>query len=112
MLPIVILMHAGGLAAVTEAVEAIDPHLLTLHGPGDEGASSGQWNTATVISIIGLAAIGICFLGSPQVFVRYISMKNEKQILPGTLTAITWTLLADSGAVLVGLCRSSWELYG
>ena len=28
-----------------------------------------------------MAAIGIGFLGSPQVFVRYISMKDEKQIL-------------------------------
>ena len=52
---------------------------------------------------LGFAAIGIGFLGSPQVFVRYISMKDEKQILPGTLTAVTWTLLADSGAVFVGM---------
>ena len=30
-------------------------------------------------------------------------MKDEKQILPGTITAVIWTVLADSGAVLVGL---------
>ncbi len=50
-----------------------------------------------------MAAIGIGFLGSPQVFVRFISMKDEKQILPGTITAGVWTVLADSGAVLVGI---------
>ena len=50
------------------------------------------------------------FLGSPQL-VRYISMKDEKQILPGTLTAGAWTVLADSGAVLVGLFgRTIFEL--
>lgn len=103
VLPIVILTKAGGLTEVTHAVEAIDPHLLTWHGPGESGPSSGGWNTATIFSILGLAAIGIGFFGSPQVFVRYISMKDEKQILPGTITAITWTILADSGAVLVGL---------
>jgi len=103
MLPLVILNHVGSLPEVTAAVEAVDPHLLSLHGPGTEGPSTGGWTTSTIISIIGLAAIGIGFFGSPQVFVRYISMKNTKQILPGTITALTWTLLADSGAVLVGL---------
>lgn len=101
-LPLVILSHQGGLENITTELRAIDPHLLTLHGPGENGPSSGGWTTGTIMSIVGLAAIGIGFFGSPQVFVRYISMKNEKQILPGTLTAITWTLLADSGAVCIG----------
>lgn len=109
MLPLVILNHVGSLDGITTAVEAVDPHLLSWHGPGPADAdgivtpSTGGWTTGTIISIIGLAAIGIGFWGSPQVFVRYISMKNTKQILPGTITALTWTLLADSGAVLVGL---------
>lgn len=103
MLPIVILNHVGSFEGITTAVEAVDPHLLTLHGPGDAGPSTGGWTTGTIVSIIGLAAIGIGFFGSPQVFVRFISMKDTKQILPGTFTALTWTLLADSGAVLVGL---------
>lgn len=103
VLPIVALLHVGGYTDVTTAVEAVDPHLMSLHGPGDAGPSTGAWDLGTVISVIGFVAIGIGFLGSPQVFVRFISMKNEKQILPGTLTALTWTLLADSGAVLVGL---------
>lgn len=109
MLPLVILNHVGSFDGITTAVEAVDPHLLSLHGPGPADVngivtpSTGGWTTSTIISIIGLAAIGIGFFGSPQVFVRYISMKDTKQILPGTLTALTWTLLADSGAVLVGL---------
>jgi len=103
MLPLVILNHVGSFDGITTAVSAVDPHLLTLHGPGENGPSTGGWTTSTIVSIIGLAAIGIGFFGSPQVFVRYISMKNTKQILPGTITALTWTLLADSGAVLVGL---------
>jgi sodium/proline symporter len=108
-LPVVILMEAGGMTNITESLRAIDPHLLSLHGPGVADAagvvapSTGGWTTATIVSIVGLAAIGIGFWGSPQVFVRYISMKNEKQIAPGAATAITWTLLADSGAVLVGV---------
>jgi sodium/proline symporter len=102
-LPLVALNHIGSLSDVTTALTAIDPHLLSLHGPGAEGPSSGAWDTSAIVSILGMAAIGIGFLGSPQVFVRYISMKNEQQILPGMITAGVWTVLADSGAVLVGL---------
>ncbi|MFT7669228.1 MAG: sodium/proline symporter [Planctomycetota bacterium] len=103
VLPLVALNHLGGLDPALEILRGIDPHLLTLHGPGDAGPESGGWNFGVIVSILGFMAIGIGFLGSPQVFVRYISMKDEKQILPGTVTAFTWTILADSGAVLVGL---------
>ncbi|MFK7961599.1 MAG: sodium/proline symporter [Phycisphaerales bacterium] len=104
-LPLVAFFHVGGLEEITTAVRNVDPHLLALHGPGpaEDGPSSGGWTMSTIVAIIGMAAIGIGFLGSPQVFVRYISMKNEKQILPGTITACVWTVLADSGAVLVGV---------
>lgn len=95
-LPIVGLLEAGGVTNVIETVRGIDPGLLTLH------AGEG-WNTTTILSIIGLSMIGLGFLGSPQVFVRFISLKHENQILPGTITALTWTLLADGGAVLVGI---------
>ena len=102
-LPIVILAHAGGIGAVSETLRSIDPHLLALHGPGEAGPSSGAWDLGTVFTVLGLGAIGIGFWGSPQVFVRFLSMKNEQQVRPGMITAITWTLLADSGAVLVGV---------
>jgi len=113
-LPIVGLMHFGGVIDVTDALRAIDPHLLSLHGPGSAGVGAngevlpivpgtGGWSTGTIIATLGLAAIGIGFLGSPQVFVRFISLKNTRQILPGTFTAVTWTILADGGAVLVGM---------
>ncbi|MDP7062187.1 MAG: hypothetical protein QF489_04535 [Planctomycetota bacterium] len=102
-LPLVAFDFAGGWGAIASTLESIDPHLLSWHGPGEDGPGSGGWNTSAIVTIFGMAAIGIGFMGSPQVFVRYISMKNEKQILPGTITAGVWTVLADSGAVLVGL---------
>ena len=102
-LPLVALAYVGDLGAVADGLRAIDPHLLSWHGPGDAGPGTGGWDTGTIFTILGFAAIGIGFLGSPQVFVRYISMKDEKQILPGTITATVWTILADSGAVLVGI---------
>ena len=96
ILPVVALSHAGGLVNITEALREQDPELLTLSGPGG-------WTALSIVSVIGLAGIGIGFLGSPQVFVRFISLKNEQQILPGLTTAVIWTVFADSGAVLIGI---------
>jgi len=102
-LPIIAFNHIGSLSEVTSRLQAIDPDLLSWHGPGVDGPLSGGWTVSSIVSILGMAAIGIGFLGSPQVFVRYISMKNEAQILPGTITAGIWTVFADSGAVLIGI---------
>jgi sodium/proline symporter len=110
LLPIVGLMEIGGITHLVDALRSIDPDLLSWHGPGQAAEitkvvipSSGAWNTSAVFTIVGLVAIGVGFWGSPQIFVRYISMKSEKSILPGTITAVIWTVLADSGAVLVGI---------
>lgn len=109
-LPIVGLLEAGGVTNIIDSLRATDPHLLTLHGPGEipEGAyaaepETGGWSVLSVFKIIGFAAIGIGFLGSPQVFVRFISLRSEKEITKGASVALFWTLLADSGAVLVGI---------
>ena len=47
--------------------------------------------------------IGLGFLGSPQIFVRFLALRDENEIGKGTLVAFLWTLLADGGAVLVGM---------
>ena len=57
----------------------------------------------SLFSILGFLAIGLGFLGSPQIFVRFLSLRSVKEIRPGAIVAICWTLLADTGAVLVGM---------
>jgi sodium/proline symporter len=95
-LPIAGLMAMGGWGEMTTALHAADPALLAW------GGSEG-WTLLTVCSTIGLALIGIGFLGSPQVFVRFIALRDESEVPMGALVAFVWTLLADSGAVLVGM---------
>ncbi len=95
VLPIAGVFVAGGPDVVVTNLTTIDPNLLSF--------SHGGWTTATVMSAIGGAMIGAGFLGSPQIFVRFIAMRSEKEINRGALVAITWTILADSGAVLSGL---------
>ena len=47
--------------------------------------------------------IGLGFLGSPQVYVRFMSIKNETEITKGKWVAIFYTLLTDAAAVTIGI---------
>jgi sodium/proline symporter len=100
LLPIAGLFAAGGWSEVTANLAAIDPALLTFSG-------AGGWNLAALISGFGLASVGLGFMGSPQIFVRFIALRSEKQLKAGTITGIVWTILADSGAVLTGMVGRS-----
>ncbi len=96
LLPIVALVSVGGWGVVSEQLHAIDPALLS--------ATGGEGLTAvSIASILGLALIGLGFLGSPQIFVRFIALRDPSEIAKGTAVALTWTLFADCGAVLIGM---------
>ena len=82
--------------ALFDGLRAIDPGLLNIWG-------SGGFTLFNLMSIIGFLAIGIGFLGSPQVFVRFISVKNETELDKGKWVAIGYTILTDSAAVLIGM---------
>ncbi len=96
ILPIAGAMSIGGFGVMAERLTAIDPELMTIAG-------KGGWSLSKVMGTLGLALIGLGFLGSPQVFVRFLALKDAKEIPKGTLVAFVWTLLADSGAVLSGM---------
>jgi sodium/proline symporter len=93
LLPVVGTCVAGGMGPVVEGLRAQDPALLRLSlGEGTE-----------VLATLALLLIGLGYLGSPQLFVRFIALRSERELGRGTTVAIVWTLLAGVGAVLTGL---------
>ncbi|TDI22546.1 MAG: sodium/proline symporter [Acidobacteria bacterium] len=94
---LVVLPVAAFAALAPGALTAgIDPVLLNPWGPG--GAT-----LPNLLTIVSYAAIGIGFLGSPQVFVRFMAIRDQTQIRAGRWVAIAFTLATDTGAVLSGL---------
>lgn len=65
------------------------------------GAGGATLGNALVIS--SYLAIGLGFLGSPQVFVRFISIKDQDEIRAGRWVAIAFTLITDGCAVAIGM---------
>ena len=96
-LPAVGMAVVGGFDALAAELDAIDPALLSLSGQTEPAS------VMTVLSIVALGLVGIGFMGSPQIFVRFIALGDEKDIRKGTWVAFLFTLLADSGAVLTGM---------
>tara|TARA_B100000287_G_scaffold148312_1_gene140024 strand:+ start:4573 stop:6078 length:1506 start_codon:yes stop_codon:yes gene_type:complete len=94
LLPIIGFMSLD--ISVWEKIESIDSGLVSIWG-------SGGFNTINVATIIGYLCIGLAFLGSPQIFVRFMSIKNENQINKGKWVAILFTLITDSAAVMIGI---------
>jgi len=65
------------------------------------GAGGASLENALII--FSYLAIGLGFLGSPQVFVRFISIVDEDEIRAGRWVAIAFTVITDSCAVAVGM---------
>jgi sodium/proline symporter len=100
LLPIFGLAMIGGYSTAIESLRLQEPTLLSAWGP--DGVS---WKSA--FTIVSFLAIGLGFMGSPQIFVRFLSLRSVDEIRPGALVAITWTFLADGGAVAVGMVGRS-----
>ena len=96
LLPIVVWFSMDHGAGISEGLNAIDPTLTQIMGRSDDGLMN-------LFTILGFSMIGLGFLGSPQVYVRFMSIKSEKEIYKGKWIALIFTLLTDAAAVTIGI---------
>ena len=96
ILPIVAISAGGGWDAITTNLAAQDPGLLSPWGP--EGKS-----TLAIIGVISFVAIGVPFIGVPQLMVRFMSARSEKSLVPAMMLSVIVIFLFDIGAVLTGM---------
>jgi len=96
VVPILAIDAAGGWGSVVTALGAQDAGLLSPWGP--DGKS-----TAAMVGIVSFLAIGLPFMGVPQLMVRFMSARTEKSLVPAMGISVTVILLFDLGAVLTGM---------
>ena len=96
VLPCVAYLSLPQDTSLFSGLQSIDPALVNIWG-------SGGFNMMNLISIIGLVSIGIGFMGSPQVYVRFIAIKSTQEIDKGKWVAVLYTLLTDTAAVMIGM---------
>ena len=96
ILPPAIFFSLNETGSVIKGLNEIDPGLMNIWGVG----GFSLMNLATVL---GLLSIGIGFMGSPQVYVRFIAIRDKSEIEKGKWVAILYTFLTDTSAVLIGI---------
>lgn len=96
LLPVVSIAAAGGWGAITAELAEADPVLMQWFGP--QGFS-----LPGVIAAASFVAIGLPFLGVPQLIVRYISIRDEMEIRTAGILSVLCIACFSAGAVLTGI---------
>ena len=96
VLPVVGIAAVGGWSALIEGLRAQDPALLGSMGPAG-------FSLRGSIDVLGFIAIGLAFMGSPQLLTRFISARGQRDIVQGGKIAVFCILVFDLGAVFGGM---------
>jgi len=95
-LPVVAYFSISSDVSIAHALTKLDPSFLNIWG-------EGGFSTINLFTILGFLLIGLGFMGSPQLFIRFMSIKNTAEIKKGRWVAIMFTIITDSCAVLIGI---------
>ncbi|MCF6213471.1 MAG: sodium/proline symporter [Flavobacteriaceae bacterium] len=96
LLPIVAYFSISSDISIAQELTKLAPDFLNIWG-------AGGFNLLNFFTILGFAFIGLGFMGSPQLFIRFMSIKNVSEIKKGRWVAIIFTIITDSCAVLIGI---------
>jgi sodium/proline symporter len=96
VVPVVGLSAIGGAAGLWQGLRAIDPALLLPW-------SAGESPLVAVIIIASGLAVGLPFLGVPQLLVRFMATRDAGEVPKAAAVSIVVILLFDLGAVATGL---------
>jgi sodium/proline symporter len=96
VVPLVAVSAAGGWQGVTGALAAENPSLLSMWSITDSGLPG--W-----IALASFLAIGLPFLGVPQLMVRFMSARDDRELVKASVVSVIVILLFDVGAVTAGM---------
>ena len=90
------LQAIGGVDVMWESLRTIDASMLSLWQPEDP-------LFVTIVVITGALAVGLPFIGVPQLLVRFMAIKEAQDIKKAATVSVIVILLFDLGAVATGL---------
>jgi sodium/proline symporter len=94
--PVVAIYAAGGWDSMTSNLVSQDPALVSMFAITEEGISG--W-----VAVASFVAIGLPFLGVPQLLVRYMSARDDKEIKKARIVSVLVLLVFTFGAVTAGI---------
>lgn len=94
--PIAAINAAGGWDSVTATLNDYDPAFIDMFASLDGG-------TAGLVAVVSFAAIGLPFLGVPQLLIRYMSARDDNELKKARIVSIVVLFLFLFGAVTAGI---------
>ena len=95
-------VQAGGLGAVMENAKALPGYLSFTSTYTASGAA--PYNFLTIVSTL---AWGLGYFGMPQVLLRFMGIRSEKELKLSRRVAIVWVVISMAAAVFIGIVGRS-----
>ncbi|NGZ76375.1 sodium/proline symporter PutP [Saccharibacillus alkalitolerans] len=96
LVPVVTLIHTGGVGGTLSEIRAFDPTLLDpLKG-------------ASTLGIVSLLAWGLGYFGQPHIIVRFMAISSVNEIKKARRIGMCWMIFSVCGAMLTGLIGAAY----
>lgn len=102
--------YAGDLGQVLENARSIDGYFSLTHTatPSTEIVDGfGPGKTYGVLSIVSCLAWGLGYFGMPQILLRFMSIRSEKELGRSRRVACVWVVISMTAAVFIGIVGRS-----
>ena len=96
LVPAAAIYASGGVSGVVNGLQYQDPNLLDMFSVTGDGISG--W-----VVIVSFMAIGLPFLGVPQMMIRYMSARDDGEVRKARITSIIVMIIYLGGAVTAGV---------
>ena len=96
VVPLVAIVAAGGWGAISASLATQDPALLDFFSFTRDGIAG--W-----VAVISFIAIGLPFLGVPQLLVRFMSARDDNELKKARWVSIVVMIFFGAGAVTAGI---------
>jgi sodium/proline symporter len=96
VVPIVAVIATGGIGGLISGLGESNPEMLRAMG------GSG-WTMAGLFTVLGFVGPGFGYLGSPQLYSRFIAVSHERKLIPGAVVAVLFTIITSGGAIIAGM---------
>ena len=90
LVPIVVINDVGGITAVANSIEQVNPNLLNM------------FNDVGFVAILSAMAWGLGYFGQPHIIVRFMAIRSVKDLPVARRIGMSWMIVALFGAMATG----------
>ncbi len=103
------IQQAGGLAAVWQNAQSLPGYLSFTHSFDPAAGAARPYSAVNALSMI---AWGLGYFGMPHILVRFMAIREEKELRTSRRIAAVWVVISMTVAVFIGLIGHSVSAAG